>query len=78
MYLTFTATRERGAAPEFHVASDAAGVDPETVIVDVSRRPALKKPETCVVVDTVRRLEEASELVNNFGDAATSVLGVDN
>ncbi|QCJ46429.1 HD domain-containing protein [Haloprofundus sp. MHR1] len=44
--------------------ADAAGVDPDDVIVDVPSRPTLKESETHVVVDgTVRWLEEASELV---------------
>ncbi|KTG08527.1 phosphohydrolase [Haloprofundus marisrubri] len=44
--------------------ADAAGVDAGEVIVDVPSRPTLKESETRVVVDgTIRRLEEASELV---------------
>ncbi|WP_224268605.1 HD domain-containing protein [Haloprofundus salinisoli] len=44
--------------------ADVAGVDSAAVIVDVPRRPTLKESASRVVVDdTVRRLEEASELV---------------
>ena len=50
--------------------SDRAGVAPHEVIVDVPSRPTLKESATAVVVDgTVRRLDEASELVASIHDA---------
>ena len=52
---------ERQAAREI---ADRAGVDRESVVVDIPARPALKESRTRVVVDdVVQRLEEASELV---------------
>jgi HD superfamily phosphohydrolase len=52
---------ERQAAREI---ADRAGVDRESVVVDIPDRPALKESRTRVVVDdVVQRLEEASELV---------------
>jgi HD superfamily phosphohydrolase len=52
---------ERQAAREI---ADRAGLDRESVLVDIPARPALKESRTRVVVeDVVQRLEEASELV---------------
>ena len=53
---------ERRAAREI---ADAAGVDRESVLVDIPARPGLKEARTRVVVDdVVQRLEDASELVS--------------
>ena len=52
---------ERAAAREI---ADVAGVDRESVVVDIPDRPALKESRSRVVVDdVVQRLERASELV---------------
>ena len=52
---------ERQAAREI---ADLAGVDRESVVVDIPARPGLKESRSRVVVDdVVQRLEEASELV---------------
>jgi hypothetical protein len=54
----------RAAATEI---ADAAGVDPDDVLVDVPARPRFTESRTRVVVDgAVRRLEEASELVTGL------------
>jgi hypothetical protein len=56
-------TREDERAAAREIAANA-GVDRETVIVDVPPRPELKESRTRVVVDgVVQRLEQASELV---------------
>ena len=53
---------ERRAAREI---AEVAGVDRESVLVDIPTRPGLKEARTRVVVDdVVQRLEDASELVS--------------
>ncbi|MEF8808288.1 HD domain-containing protein [Natronomonas sp.] len=55
---------ERQAANEI---ADEAGIDRESVIVDIPSRPALKESRSRVVVNgVVQRLEEASELVGSL------------
>ena len=61
---------ERAAAREI---ADAAGVDRESVVVDIPPRPALKESRSRVVVDdVVQRLEQASELVGALRRARRS------
>jgi HD superfamily phosphohydrolase len=53
--------------------ADRAGVDPQSVIVDVPSRPKFKEAGTRVVVDgVVQRLEDASELVSGLRAARRS------
>ncbi|MEF8780453.1 MAG: HD domain-containing protein [Haloferacaceae archaeon] len=58
---------ERAAAREI---ADAAGVEPDDVIVDIPPRPRLKESNSTVIVDgTPQRLEDASELVSGLRSA---------
>ncbi|GAA0522865.1 hypothetical protein SAMN04488066_105156 [Halorubrum aquaticum] len=69
---TVDADHEAALAAEREIA-DRAGVDPESVVVDVPSRPGLKESGSTVVVDGItQRLSDASELVAGIRAAERS------